>query len=748
MRKFLLFSGLFIVFFVVLIVVLFISPPIHKAAFLWAVEDKVDAITVEKVRFTGSSFKVEGLSVAHQGTEFTADVAEVRASWLQVAQSQELHIDEILVHGLVADLATVAGASGGGLGAWLDLFGGEDTAESEPFRGILNEMKASEAISVARLRLDARVLLPTSQSVDLNLAVDDLTFGKTSRVRVQGAFLDASGNGPVDRATYDLSLDLEQNSLGEMRALSGTVGVQMIGETLNEKGQVDISGLWELALTEAGEKLTLRLNEADRIAPLIDAALLLVAETGALSGDMALNLNGSLIPVSMLELPPAVGSAVITSEGDLTWNVHTGVGSFDLRGSGLLEQKPWEYTIRGSGSTHEIPAVVGFLKTGFSDDAGVGTLTMNFNVNSSGNRLVSVPVEVAREERLTKMTLTSDLDSLSLNPFQVILKGETVHLADLQSVATALGAWGYSMQQVDIITDEGATVDDLPVSPIPWDGMKGRATVAIDRLMLPQGYVLEDLSSEISVRGDSVSVSAFETHLDKGTIKGNGDLIYSEGSENPFTFRAEGILRNIPSGLVDLGSGAPITGSWNGRVSAIGQTHLLDQLADSMQVSLSMEGSAGVLQLTRVNERANQTAQLLNLGLSLFGGQDGRLGAVSQMTQYLQRVPYNAIRIDVERFPNGQVSIKDFTVQGPELLLSGNGSINAQNWKTLAQGALSMNLSMGTKGSFGESAQALGLTSQNLTGDYLLWKKPINISGTLSNPNYSALSEIIQRAIR
>ena len=59
-----------------------------------------------------------------------------------------------------------------------------------------------------------------------------------------------------------------------------------------------------------------------------------------------------------------------------------------------------------------------------------------------------------------------------------------------------------------------------------------------------------------------------------------------------------------------------------------------------------------------------------------------------------------------------------------------------------------MNLSMGTKGSFGESAQALGLTSQNLTGDYLLWKKPINISGTLSNPNYSALSEIIQRAIR
>ena len=95
-----------------------------------------------------------------------------------------------------------------------------------------------------------------------------------------------------------------------------------------------------------------------------------------------------------------------------------------------------------------------------------------------------------------------------------------------------------------------------------------------------------------------------------------------------------------------------------------------------------------------------------------------------------------------------RVEIHDFTIRGPELLLAGKGSINAQSWKTLAQGALNMQLVLGSKGPFGDSALALGLTGQREYEEYLLWRNPINISGTLSNPNYSALRELIFRALR
>ena len=127
---------------------------------------------------------------------------------------------------------------------------------------------------------------------------------------------------------------------------------------------------------------------------------------------------------------------------------------------------------------------------------------------------------------------------------------------------------------------------------------------------------------------------------------------------------------------------------------------------------------------------------------------DDRLTAITQMTQYLQRVPYNSIRFKVDRLADGKVAIHEFTVQGPELLLTGNGSINANDWVSLADGALSMNLAMGTKGRFGQNASILGLTSNQLSGEYQLWRKPINFSGTLSNPNYAALKDMILGALR
>ena len=70
------------------------------------------------------------------------------------------------------------------------------------------------------------------------------------------------------------------------------------------------------------------------------------------------------------------------------------------------------------------------------------------------------------------------------------------------------------------------------------------------------------------------------------------------------------------------------------------------------------------------------------------------------------------------------------------------------DWASLADGALNMNLSMGTKGRFGQNAAILGLTGEQRAGDYQLWRRPINISGTLSNPNYAALKDMILGAIR
>lgn len=748
MRKFLIVCGILLLLFGGAVVALILIPPVHKAAFLWALDGKVEEVSVDSVRFTGSGFSVENFQILQEGVSVEADKAEVQASWLDVARSRELHIDSVKVSGLKADLATVATASGGGLGAWLNLLGSEESGDPGPFKGILETMTAPEAVSLGEVRLDAQVLLPDNQSVDLNVALDDFTRGEKARIRLQGAFLDQTETSPVSRATYELTLDLDQTLEGEVTALAGTLGMILVGQDLNPAGQLDLNGNWSISKTDRGESMTVYLAETGNNTPLIDTVLDMNPSSGQLTGRLAASLKGALIPVELLDLPPFVSSATFSTRGDVSWNYLTGEGNFDLQGAGILEERPLRYELKGKGATDSLPSVTGLIETGFEDEGGPGILTVNLDLNSKGDGQIDLPVTVRRGNRTSKLSVKTDVQSIEsrFDPFEFSLSGNSVFLADLQSVGKALAGWGYGMQQLDTL-ETGS--EKIQTTGVPWQGLSGNAALDIQQLILPQGYLLEGVSGTASVRPDSVSLTSFNARLNGGSITTRGDLIYTARNQNPYTLRVSGNVEDIPSDLLDMGNGSPITGNWDGSLSILGQAKDLEGLANSVQLSLDVEGSSGLLQFSKINENADRAATVVQLG-SLLGGflKNDRLTAITQMTSYLQRVPYDSIRFKVDRFSDGKVAIQEFTVQGPELLLTGKGAIDAYNWASLADGALSMNLSMGTKGNFGKNAAVLGLTSNQLAGEYQLWRQPIDISGTLSNPNYAALKDMILGALR
>jgi hypothetical protein len=748
MRKFFLYSLVAIVILAIALVALLFSPPLHKAVFLWVVRGQLDQVEVDSVRFSTTSFELSQLDISHQGLKFSTDHALLRASWLDVARSKKLRLDEMVVYGLEADLVTLASASGGGLGAWLDLFNIEESEEDWP--GVLALMKPSDLVAINRARIDGKVLLPDQQMADMNLAIDDLELGKTARIKLQGAFLDEGGLTPVDRATYDLELELEQTLAGRMDRVTGKVTLQMVGEELNRQGRIGMNGICNLSRTATGEVISILLREEDNPVPLLVTELTTDVDTGQLKGRLETRLNGSLLPVSLLEWPPFISEASLTTKGDVDWNYQTATGSVSVQGSGVLEQRPWQYQLYGSGTTDQAPSLKGFLKTGFADDAGPGDLTIRLDLNTEGDGRVVVPMEVRRGNRLSELALHTDMDSVRLNPFSIDLLGETVYLADLQSVGKALAAWGYSMQKVDTIEGSvsGTGETGPPIRSVPWEGLSGQAKLFIDRLVMPQGYTLDQVNAIADIAADSVSLSSFTTNVAEGSIQAKGLLLHDPALQKPFTFRAEGEVQDLPSGLADLGNGAPITGSWDGTVSVVGQSAQLEALAESVQLSLDLEGTSGILQLSRVKEGGDETMKWVGLGAMLLGRANERLGAMSNMINYLQRVPYDSIRIQVDRYATGQVAIHDFTIQGPELLLTGQGSVNAQSWVTLVQGALDMKLVLGSKGNFGANAAVLGLTGQEQSGDYLLWRQPVQISGTLGNPNYSELTRLILNALR
>ncbi|NET35587.1 MAG: hypothetical protein F6K19_26780 [Cyanothece sp. SIO1E1] len=180
MRKFLIIAGLMFLLFVGGLIALLLSPPVHKAVLLWALDGQVEHVSVGNVRMTPSSFAVDRFQLQQGGVEVSADQAEIQASWLDIARTRQLNIDSVKVSGLEADFETVAAASGGGLGAWLDLLG----EKQGPFDGILSSMTAPEALSIGEVRLDGRVLLPDQQTMDLNLALDDFTRGEKASMAI------------------------------------------------------------------------------------------------------------------------------------------------------------------------------------------------------------------------------------------------------------------------------------------------------------------------------------------------------------------------------------------------------------------------------------------------------------------------------------------------------------------------------------------------------------------------------------
>ena len=82
MRKFLTFLGLLFLLLVGTVVVLLFSPTVHKAVFLWAMDREVEEVSVEKVRLTPSSFRIDGLDLRDQGMHVSTQSAEIKASWI------------------------------------------------------------------------------------------------------------------------------------------------------------------------------------------------------------------------------------------------------------------------------------------------------------------------------------------------------------------------------------------------------------------------------------------------------------------------------------------------------------------------------------------------------------------------------------------------------------------------------------------------------------------------------------------
>ena len=94
------------------------------------------------------------------------------------------------------------------------------------------------------------------------------------------------------------------------------------------------------------------------------------------------------------------------------------------------------------------------------------------------------------------------------------------------------------------------------------------------------------------------------------------------------------------------------------------------------------------------------------------------------------------------------INISKLLIQGDNLRINGLGSIASRNLGGFMQKPRLLTLAFGARGRLIEYLETLGLLAPNLDSDgFRTLKKSINIGGTVSKPDASALKNVLTQAV-
>ena len=108
---------------------------------------------------------------------------------------------------------------------------------------------------------------------------------------------------------------------------------------------------------------------------------------------------------------------------------------------------------------------------------------------------------------------------------------------------------------------------------------------------------------------------------------------------------------------------------------------------------------------------------------------------------------YDQLNVVVSRDSELNTVLKDFTLIAPELRLTGTGKITAKAKTELLAQPLAMHFQLGARGHTSDLLKALGALDATKKDDlgYFASSLPLNITGTLGQPNTSELQSVLMK---
>ena len=335
--------------------------------------------------------------------------------------------------------------------------------------------------------------------------------------------------------------------------------------------------------------------------------------------------------------------------------------------------------------------------------------------------------------------------SLKHNPFKLSVNATKLSQADVEFIYSALKPRQGFHSNHSI--GQNSRSSSLGTSRPYWTNFDGEVALMIDEFMMTSGHTMNDISALATISEPVSLIKQLDILINNNILSGEAKVVCDFQETSDFKISSTLTFNEIdPSIFSKKRSGSfPLGGYFNGTFNLDGQGVDFKASLDNAHYDFIITGRDGFLTAFDLDERS----QLGLLGASILGQSLNRPGitAMSLAIPYFKEVHYDSFILMLSKPSHKTINISKLLIQGDDLRINGLGSIASSNLDGFMEKPLLLTLDFGARGRLIEYLETLGLLAPNLDSDgFRTLKKSINIGGTVSKPDASALKNVLTQA--
>lgn len=287
-----------------------------------------------------------------------------------------------------------------------------------------------------------------------------------------------------------------------------------------------------------------------------------------------------------------------------------------------------------------------------------------------------------------------------------------------------------------------------------WAGVNAEATARMNKIIQSGNLLVENLNAKFLADDTQMMIESFSAQLMGAPLNLGGGMTFDEKAATPYGLKAQFSLKQFDLGkfltTTKMTTSSPVDGLFDvdGKANSGGET--LAVLIGNIQGDFTLQSQQGVFRPLMATDKGVQAGAAV-VGIagvvnSLTGNKVGAVDTLNQLVSFIQQIDYDKLYVHANRGESLNIDLDHMVVQGPEILLTGAGSVTHKAGLPIPQQPLYARAQLGAQGDAAKMLSELGLLTGKQNGQGYYLGPTFEVKGTAASPDLSQLYNVLQQA--